>query len=115
MSRRDDGGASAALGSLSLNARKSASDSSSSVGDGTSTLMQTSAATSTDVQHDGGFRALASIDKLPIDPLLPSIHAHTRAEPLTIVQAATGSGKRFERAQRQASASEHAADRRTRA
>lgn len=41
---------------------------------------------------DGGFRPLSSIDVLPIDRLLPTITLQVQSQPLTIVQAATGSG-----------------------
>ena len=42
---------------------------------------------------DGGFRPLSSIDVLPIDRLLPTITMQVQSQPLTIIQAATGSGE----------------------
>jgi len=42
---------------------------------------------------DGGFRALSTLDVLPIDRLLPTIVQRVKREPLTVLQAATGSGK----------------------
>jgi len=43
--------------------------------------------------HDGPYRPFHSLCRLPIDNLLPQIYQNIQSHPLTLVNAATGSGK----------------------